>query len=492
MNPLDTPPVLVGSDPMPATEGTARSRALYRTMWRWHFFAGLVCIPVIVLLCLSGLVWLFKPQLWDLQYGHLQSVVPAGEPVSYARQLDAVQQRYPGSVVTAVHTPPDAARSTIVDLTTADGQSLAAYVDPYRAAVLGHRDNATDLASIALELHGSLMTGRWLGNAAIGDGVIEIVAGWALVLLITGTYLWWPRDDRGLRAALRPRLHMLRGRIGWRDVHAVTGVLFAFAILFFLVTGMAWTGVWGPRYLTAATTAIGAGQPQVEQGSRTLGELLPNGRSPWAMGNVPLPASTPVTADSPLGGPLSWDPAAGAPLDAVVAAGQKLGLPHGFSVTYPDGPTGSYGINYWEDGPQEPNRSTTDTRVAYIDRYTAQPISQYGFADYGWAAKATSYGIALHEGRQWGLIDQILVTIAVVAILVLVASSLVMWRKRRPRGLGAPNREPQRGLGLGLLVAIVALGVLFPLLGASMVVVVAVEFLVIRRVPVLARAFGTT
>ncbi|MGH3885735.1 MAG: PepSY domain-containing protein, partial [Pseudonocardiaceae bacterium] len=151
----------------------------------------------------------------------------------------------------------------------------------------------------------------------------------------------------------------------------------------------------------------------------------------------------------------------------------------------------AYNIGYWEDGPQQPSRSATNARIAYLDQYTAEPISEYGFDDYGWAGQATSFGIALHEGRQWGLINQILVTIATVAILLSVASSMVMWRKRRPKGIGAPRKEPNRKIGFGVLVIMIALGALFPLLGMSMLIILALELLVIRRVPRLARIFGT-
>ncbi|MGH3985113.1 MAG: PepSY domain-containing protein, partial [Pseudonocardiaceae bacterium] len=155
----------------------------------------------------------------------------------------------------------------------------------------------------------------------------------------------------------------------------------------------------------------------------------------------------------------------------MIASTHKIGIPHGFSVTWPEDETSAYSIGYWEDGPQEPNRSATDARIAYIDQYTAEPIGEYGFDQYGWAGKATSFGIAVHEGRQWGLINQILVTIAVLAILLSVATSMVMWRKRRPKGIGAPRREPNRKLGLGLLLIIALLGILFPLLGATSLLV---------------------
>ena len=36
---------------------------LYRAIWRWHFYAGLFVVPFILLLALTGAIYLFKPQL---------------------------------------------------------------------------------------------------------------------------------------------------------------------------------------------------------------------------------------------------------------------------------------------------------------------------------------------------------------------------------------------------------------------------------------------
>ena len=35
----------------------------YRALWRWHFHAGLFCIPFVLVLALSGSIYLFKPQI---------------------------------------------------------------------------------------------------------------------------------------------------------------------------------------------------------------------------------------------------------------------------------------------------------------------------------------------------------------------------------------------------------------------------------------------
>jgi uncharacterized iron-regulated membrane protein len=37
--------------------------ALYRMVWRWHFYAALYVLPLVVVLSLSGALFLFKPQV---------------------------------------------------------------------------------------------------------------------------------------------------------------------------------------------------------------------------------------------------------------------------------------------------------------------------------------------------------------------------------------------------------------------------------------------
>ena len=46
----------------------------YGAFWRWHFYAGLFCIPFIIVLASSGSIYLFKPQVEssiDRQYDNL-------------------------------------------------------------------------------------------------------------------------------------------------------------------------------------------------------------------------------------------------------------------------------------------------------------------------------------------------------------------------------------------------------------------------------------
>lgn len=43
------------SAPIQTAQSVPEKRArLYRMLWRWHFYAGLFCIPFIILLSITG------------------------------------------------------------------------------------------------------------------------------------------------------------------------------------------------------------------------------------------------------------------------------------------------------------------------------------------------------------------------------------------------------------------------------------------------------
>lgn len=495
--------------PSPPAAPAARRRSLYRAVWRWHFYAGLFAIPVIVLLSVTGIIYLFKPQLNGLMYGKYMNVTPAAQAVPYQQQQDAVLAAFPGASVDALHTPDDVDRATQFEITRADGSTLAVWVNPYTAEISGTK-GPNNLLQISKELHGTLVTGDFLTGkfATYGDAWIEIVAGWTIVMLITGVYLWWPRGSKrkGIKHAFTVRRRERNPRLFWRDLHAVTGVLFSFVIFAFMVTGLAWTGVWGAKFSEQAAKVDGftyGYYNDTEAPSQpVLRDAMPNGQSPWLFGNLPVSGKSqrPVAGGDIVGtaandgGRLSWAPGTPAPMDAVIANAQQTLGPGSLYVFPPaaDDPEASWFAGKWYDTDGKVNRSPTDLGSAYLDQYTGQVIAAPGFSDATTSAQAVEWGIALHEGRAWGLWSQLIALVGTLSLLLSVASSLVMWRKRRPRGIGAPRREPDRRIGVGIFAVMVGLGLFFPLLGLSMVVIVLLEFGLLRRVAPLARAFGLT
>ena len=130
-------------------------------------------------------------------------------------------------------------------------------------------------------------------------------------------------------------------------------------------------------------------------------------------------------------------------------------------------------------------------RVIHLDQYSARPLVDVSFADYGPVAKAIEWGVNTHLGQTFGAANQIVLLLACAGIVLLAVSAAVMWWKRRPsRALGVPPLPSDRRVFGGLFVLLGIGGVLFPLTGLSMVVMIALD-LIGQRVAALARPART-
>ena len=102
--------------------------------------------------------------------------------------------------------------------------------------------------------------------------------------------------------------------------------------------------------------------------------------------------------------------------------------------------------------------------------------------DYNLVAKSVETGVMLHEGKLFGLANQLLMLAVCLLILLSSVSGLVIWWKRRPQGkLGVPPLRHDLPLWKTAVVIIIALGVALPLVGMSLVVIGLLDWLVISR-----------
>ena len=229
----------------PPPTGRQRPSGWFRAVWRWHFFASFLVVPILLMLAVTGLIYLFRFQLEPLLHQDLMKVDPpaaGGIAQPYVSQLAVVEQAYPGSTAVSLAEPRDHGSPTIVSITTAEGAGRDVYVEPYQVKVLGSLDPDKTLSGTAIRLHGELMAGPW------GDHVIELGACWALVMALTGYFLF----VRGLRARRRARKAGRRGaKLRFR--HGLVGAVVGVGLLTLLVTGLPWTGFWGEKVQTFAT-----------------------------------------------------------------------------------------------------------------------------------------------------------------------------------------------------------------------------------------------
>lgn len=436
---------------LPAAEAApAALPPLYRAVWRWHFYAGLFVLPFMVLLAATGAIYLFKDEINDAMYGEMRRVVPQeGAALAPSALAGAALAAEPGTLTS--YLPPAAPdRAAQVKVRTPSGEKRVVFVNPWTGAVLGTLWDGGFAGSpemwLVRKIHSLDYVGWWASR------LIEMVAGWAIVLVITGVYLWWPRG-RGVGVVTIRR----GGRAFWRDLHAVTGIFAAGGILFLALTGLPWSGFWGKQFY-AISYDLGLGMPDgywdaYPTSTVPMGEAMD--RAPWSLEGQPLPLSVPD------GVPLH--------LDGAVAIVERLGIAPGYALDMPDGPEGVFTASVYPD-------DISGERVIHLDQYSGAVLYDVGLAGLGALGMAAEWGISVHMGQEFGLVNQLALLALCLAIIAMAVAAAMMWWKRRPAGrLGAPPVPADWRVPRVILAVALAVGLVFPLVGLSLAVMLAID-----------------
>lgn len=425
------------------------SAALQRLFWRIHFWAGLVSAPIILFAALTGLLYVFTPQIEAWRHADVDRVaVPAAgaQRLPLDAQVAAAQAAAPDAAVRHAVPAYAAHDSTQVWLQAPHAHhgvggghdhglptGSIVYVDPYTGRVLGQLEEMARFKRWATKLHSSALQGdgwRWL---------MELGASWMLVLFATGLVMWWPkpqaRGGDGWRA-LRPRWG--RGRATWRDLHAVTAIALGLVLAIVLVTGLTWSKQSGERFraLQRATGQETPRAPKSLQSTTTEGELL------------------------------SWQ----AVHDQARSQGPDIAL----QIAPPAGARGVWRIENF-DRSQPTNRFNLA-----LDARSGATLFSSSWRDYPLLSQATAVGIPFHRG-EFGVWNQVVLALAALAAIFSVVSGLAMWWLRRPRGKLAAPSLPNRHVAqvpLWLWPLMAGLAWALPVFGWSLLVFLALEALV--------------
>ncbi|MEK7342226.1 MAG: PepSY domain-containing protein [Pseudomonadota bacterium] len=398
--------------------------AFYRAMWRWHFYAGLIVLPVLALMAVTGALYLYKPEVEAWLYPvTLDRPAVAASP---ARLIAAVERRT-GEKVTQITVPQTADQSWRVMTRPGGGAPIVHFVDPADGRLLGEMRGG-GVMGVVKNLHSLALTG------AVGNRLVEVVAGWAILLCVTGLYLRWPRRGQpALAVRGRPK-----GRLFWRDLHGTLGFLSAGVILFLAVTGMPWTEIWGGG-LRAVVAANAWGRPKMAS-------------IPWS---APAKEALPWTlreGGSGAGGPGDVG------VDAVARVAAGRGISAGYQIILPAQPGAPYLVVTLVE-------RADDARALTIDAASGAVVQDMDWRMFGPCAKAVEWGIAVHQGQQYGEANRLLMLAGCLCLLALCLTAPILWWKRR--FATPPPATP--GARRTVAALMIAIGVLFPLTGLSMV-----------------------
>ncbi|MFD0432608.1 PepSY-associated TM helix domain-containing protein [Streptomyces chartreusis] len=414
---------------------------------RLHFYAGILVAPFLLVAATTGFLYAGAFQAEKLVYSH-EMTVPVGDtklPIS--EQVAAARKAHPEGTVSAVRPSPADDESTRVMLSGVEGidadHALAVFVDPYTAEVRGALEQYGSTGALPLrtwidEFHRDLHLGE------TGRLYSELAASWLWVIAAGGLVLWFSR-----RRALR-KVRGTSGRRRTLGLHGTVGVWAALGFLFLSATGLTWSTYAGAN-IDELRTSLRQATPSISASAG--GEHGGHGGAAGAGG--------------------SGDHGVG--LDKVLAAARAEGLGDPVEIVPPADASSAYVV-------RQVQRSwpTKQDSVA-VDPASGEVTDVLRFADHPVLAKLTRWGIDLHTGVLFGLLNQILLMALTLALILLIVWGYRMWWQRgrdsafgRPIPRGAWQQVPPQIL-VPLVVVVAVIGYFVPLLGISLAAFIAVD-----------------
>ncbi|MEO0512567.1 MAG: PepSY domain-containing protein [Planctomycetota bacterium] len=422
---------------------SSRSKATRRSVWCWHFWAGLFVAPVMLIASITGGVLVFEDDLKhafdSAWHGSFQTDAIPVEDIPLNRLAEAARMAKGGTKpLSDVYVFSEPGRNVIFVFRDGpfDRRTITRVaVSPTRESVVEVRRGESAVETffrVVTTVHESMFLGT------PGRIIVELVTGWGVVLLVTGIVLWWPKAWRVLGGVWTLRTSGPRYRV-WRDWHTVPSAYLAIPAVLVLVSGM---------FLSFGTGQIW-----------TLGT--------FAAGGIPEVLFSPPTIEPPQSDRLDLDAA----LDAAIeqrpdARIYDLGMPYSKTDS----------LRVVAGSVAEP----IGTAYVYVHPETGDVLATTGQAELPLHGQPLALAYGIHVGGIGGLATRILAVLVCLGLIAATCTGLVMWLVRRPAGrVGAPKRV-EGPLSRSYVIGAGVLGVMMPSFGVSVVAVLIIGF-VTRR-----------
>jgi uncharacterized iron-regulated membrane protein len=257
------------------------------------------------------------------------------------------------------------------------------------------------------EFHGELMLGTF------GDRMVELTACWTLVLIITGLYLWLPKNQLKAAGLMFPRFNSGKKRL-IRDLHVVQGFWVSAGLAFLLITGLLWSGFWGTNVQNLATNSGFGYPPSIWVGNAPTSTIKTKEIADvsWAAQNLPVPSSK-IQGYIPVS------------IDDVVTIANDIKVHPTYTVIFPNSKEGVYTLSAFPP-------KARDEATIHIDQYTGAVLADYRYSHYEPIGKLMAWGITVHKGLEYGLMNQLVLLLVCLGVIGVVVSGVVLWWERKP------------------------------------------------------------
>lgn len=274
----------------------------------------------------------------------------------------------------------------------------------------------------------------------------ELAASWLWLIALAGVCLWVVRR-RASFARLFTVDRRSHGRARTLNWHGAVGLWIAGGLLFLSATGLTWSHYAGDN-ITELRAALSWTTPAV---STALSGPAPTADHDHHGTHGHSGGGTPRVDE----------------VDRVLRSARDAGVGGKVEVSIPSDDDTAFTVA------QTREPWIMSNNAVAVDGTTGRVTDTSWFTDWPLAAKLAAWGIQLHMGLLFGLVNQLaLAALAVALVTVIVRGYLMWWRRRPTNGGRPPARGAWRGISpvtiAALAVAAATIGWFIPLLGLSL------------------------
>jgi uncharacterized iron-regulated membrane protein len=158
---------------------------LNQWLWKYHFIAGIISLPFVFVLSITGAIYLFNPEVVKEIVSNIQKVNTTSEnAISYQQQWEIAKEKTKKNPNSLVLSNSETLSTEFIFGRFGGKKSI--FINQYTGELKGEFIAKDTWMYSVRKLHGELLGG------GIGTKIIELIASWMVVLIFTGLYVWWP------------------------------------------------------------------------------------------------------------------------------------------------------------------------------------------------------------------------------------------------------------------------------------------------------------
>ena len=209
-----------------------------KSIGKIHLWLGLSSGLLVFIIAITGCIYAFQEEIQNLTQPY-RFVEHQKQPVLRPSELKAIAEKeLPGKKIHAVLYAKPGKAAQVIFYNVDPEYYYLVYLNPFSGEVLKVKDAQAGFFPFILDGHFYLWLPREIGQPIAATATLVF-----LVMLISGLFLWWPRNKKATKQRFS-----IRWNARWRrknyDLHNVLGFYATWIAIILAATGLVWGFEW--------------------------------------------------------------------------------------------------------------------------------------------------------------------------------------------------------------------------------------------------------